>query len=107
MCGKGIAINCRVKDDHPLQGKCLAESIVHRAKVKANNTDGVNYIRLTENNFKDRLYKHRNEKKRRSTKLSKHICNLKDQNTAQYSIEWSIDKAAAYKNGSKRCEVCL
>ena len=82
--------------------------------MKTNNedTDGVNYIGLTESTFKDRLYKHRNsfqdEKGRRSTELSKHIWNLKDKNTAQYSIEWSIiDKAAAYKNGSKRCELCL
>lgn len=105
--------NCRAKENCPLQGKCLASGIVYRAKVKTSaDDDGVNYIGLTENTFKDRLYKHKNsfkdEKKRKSTELSKHIWSLKDKKTKQFSIEWSIiDKAAAYSNGSKRCDLCL
>ena len=107
------ACNCRQKDQCPLQGNCLMESVIYRAKVTTSKEDaGMNYLGLTENSFKDRLYKHKNtfkdERKRKNTELSKFIWNLKEKNIANYEIEWSIiDKARTCKNGSKRCELCL
>ena len=72
----------------------------------------VNYIGVTENSFKDRLYKHRNsfkhENKINSTELSKHIWVLKKQGITNPVIKWSIiDYAKPYINGSKRCNLCL
>ena len=105
--------NCRQQSDCPLAGNCLSESVIYRAKVKTNPDDeGVSYIGLTENSFKDLLYKHRNsfryENKRKTTELSKYFWSLNDKKITNYEIEWSIiDKAPAYKNGSKRCELCL
>ena len=79
--------NCREKELCPLQGKCLSESIIYRAKITNDKTsEPVNYIGLTELTFKDRLYKHRH-------------------NT---NIRWSIlDKASTFRNGSQRCNLCL
>ena len=67
---------------------------------------------LTEHSFKDRLYKHRNSFKYRnkvnSTELSKHIWDLKDKQIENVEIQWSmLDRAPAFRNGSKRCDLCL
>ena len=53
--------SCIDKNNCPLDRNCLKRSIVYQGKVSANNTDIVaNYTGITENTFKDRLYKHRN-----------------------------------------------
>ena len=105
--------NCKVKEKCPLQGECLSQCLVYRAQVTNDKDDNnSNYIGLTEHSFKDRLYKHRNSLRYRNkinaTELSKHIWNLRDNNVTNMEIKWSIlDKAPAFKNGSKRCELCL
>ena len=105
--------NCRQNDLCPLQGKCLEKEVIYRAEVTSNtNNPTTNYIGLTEHTFKDRLYKHRNSFKYRnkinSTELSKHIWNLKDNEAENAEIKWSIlDRARAFRNGSKRCDLCL
>ena len=73
---------------------------------------GTNYIGLTENSIKDRIYKHRNsfkyESKANSTELSKYIWDLKKKGINDPSTHWSIiDHARPYVNGSKRCHLCL
>ena len=51
--------NCRVKASCPLDGNCLQSSLVYICKA-ATPSDYPHYIGLTENTFKDRLYKHIN-----------------------------------------------
>ena len=102
--------NCRVKESCPLNGNCLAKSLVYIGKVNCNREEDT-YIGLTENSFKDRLYKHRNSFKYRtknnSTELSKCIWDLKDQGTADIHIKWDIlEHARPYQNGAKRCNLC-
>ena len=105
--------NCRNKELCPLQGNCLTKNVIYRGEVvNSSNNSTNNYIGLTEHSFKDRLYKHRNSFKYRnkinSTELSKHIWNLKDNKIENVEIKWSIlDRAPAFKNGSKRCNLCL
>ena len=105
--------NCRRKELWPLQGNCLITELVYRGEVtNSSNEPTSNYIGLTEHSFKDRLYKHRNSFKYRnkvnSTELSKHIWNLKDSKIENVEIKWTIlDRAPAFKNGSKRCNLCL
>ena len=105
--------NCRIKTLCPIQGNCLIKEVIYRGEViDRSNEPTDNYIGLTEHSFKDRLYKHRNSFKYRnkvnSTELSKHMWNLKDNNIENVEIKWSIlDRAPAFKNGSKRCDLCL
>ena len=74
--------NCHRKKNCPMDGKCLIRNLVYNANVRENQRDdGPNYHGVTENSFKDRLYKHRNsfkyESKANSTELSKYIWELK------------------------------
>lgn len=104
--------NCRNMNGCPLQGKCLSKSIIYRATVTTNDQSAdEHYIGLTDTTFKQRYYNHmssfRNEGKRSSTELSKHIWALKDQNI-DYNIKWSIvRRAASYNKTTGRCNLCL
>ena len=105
--------NCRKKESCPLEGNCLDKNVIYRCNLKTDiSDDGVNYIGLTENTFKDRLYKHRNsfkyESKANSTELSKHVWQLKNNGNTNPILNWSIvDHSSAYRNGSKMCNLCL
>lgn len=105
--------NCRKKDDCPLDGACLTQSLVYQATVvtKANQTDKKIYIGMTENEFKTRYNNHKTSFKHRKhstmTALSKHIWELKEKQQ-EYEIQWSILKHAnAFQSGSKTCNLCL
>ena len=100
--------NCIVKDNCPLQKKCLEETIVYKAEITANNQTK-NYIGITENAFKERFGNHKNsfinEKKKNDTALSKKVWELgiRDPN-----IKWSIiEKSSKFKAGSRKCRLCL
>ena len=109
---KSSNCNCRKKDDCPLEGKCLTESVIYQATViRSDTTKQETYVGLTENQFKTRYRSHlssfRNIKYRNSTELSKYIWTLKDSNV-QYSIKWKVIKRCRpYSNISKRCNLCL
>ena len=104
--------NCRNKQDCPMDGNCLTESVVYQAVVKNNRSDNAKtYIGLTEGTFKQRFYGHtssfRHEKQEKSTGLSKYIWQRKSANE-KYSIEWSVlRQAPAYSNITKKCDLCL
>ena len=104
--------NCRKKDTCPLNGNCLAKHVVYSCNVKTSESeDGLYYIGLTENSFKERWYQHnntfKNQQKANSTELSKHIWSLKENNTTP-TLSWEIiDRARPYRNGSKTCSLCL
>ena len=102
--------NCRVKNQCPLNGSCLTESIVYKATVDTEE-DQKEYTGLTATTFKTRYNSHQqsinNQKYQNSTALSKHIWSLKD-NNVPYSIKWSVQKkATAYKNTTGKCNLCV
>ena len=103
--------NCRRPSDCPLNGECLASSIVYKATVAAQNKEEKHYIGQTEGAFKQRYSNHllsiRHEKYSNRTELSKYIWDLKKEGT-NFNISWSIcRRAPAYSSGSKRCQLCL
>ena len=103
--------NCNKKNVCPLEGKCEISSVIYQAEVISDNKDTKIYIGLTENAFKIRMANHKQSFNNRgianSTELSKCIWKLKDGNNA-YDIKWSIlTSAAAYKNTTKICDLCL
>jgi hypothetical protein len=103
--------NCRRKNECPLNGKCLTESVIYQASVKReDNNKEETYIGLTENTFKIRYNGHtnsfRNESKRNSTTLSSYIWTLKDKKIA-FTLQWKIvAKGSPYSPAAKSCNLC-
>jgi hypothetical protein len=105
--------NCRVKNDCPMDGKCLSESVVYRADVTATGTvqESKFYNGATGNTFKERYNNHKaslsHVKNKESTRLSMYVWELKEKG-AHYNIKWSIiKKVPAYKPGDRECRLCL
>ena len=107
--------NCRVKASCSLDGNYLQSSLVYICKgaTRKITNEYSHYIALTENTFKDRLYKHKNsfryERKKNATELSNFAWENKHANT-ETSLEWIsrvLDKAKSYKPGSRKCMLCL
>ena len=74
--------NCRVRNDCPLQHKCLTPRIAYQATVTNNNDNAEKiYYHLCETTFKVRYQNHtssfRYEKNRKETQLSNYIWALK------------------------------
>ena len=102
--------NCRKKEECPLKGNCLVESVIYKATLKTEK-ENFEYIGATEKAFKTRFYNHKktftNEKYKNETKLSTCIWELKDNNIT-YELEWDIlKKCKPYVCGSRRCDICL
>ena len=103
--------NCQQAKDCPLNGKCLSDCIVYKATISAPNKPTKFYYGLTERKFKDRYNNHtlsfRSEDYRKDTELSKYVWTLKELGI-EPKIKWEIiRKAARYKCGSRRCDLCL
>ena len=104
------ACNCRAKDQCPLKGKCQTKCVVYKAIVSS-ATGTKEYIGLTEPPFKQRYANHltaiKHEAYKNSTELSKYVWDLK-RRSEDFTIDWSIsDRARAYDNRTKRCNLCL
>ena len=102
--------NCRNKDNCPLDGSCLKTCIVYRADVIKHNGTYI-YYGASDGEFKFRYNNHtksfRNRGYEHETELSKHIWELKDNNTEFY-LKWSIAAyASPYRCGTRRCDPCL
>ncbi|KAJ8021258.1 hypothetical protein HOLleu_38405 [Holothuria leucospilota] len=104
--------NCRAQTQCPLEGNCLANTIVYQATVtRHDNNKEESYIGLTENTFKTRYTAHKSsfnhKDKRNATTLSEYIWKLKDTNV-EHTVKWKlISKARAYTTSSKTCNLCL
>ena len=101
--------NCNNQTTCPLEGNCLASSLVYQATVTVQGKKEETYIGLTAGTFKTRYNNHKSDfrLKRNSTELSKYVWSLQDKGT-QYSITWKImTKAMPYSTSSKRCNLCL
>ena len=102
--------NCRQKSQCPMDGKCLVEDIVYKAKVETQHVSAA-YIGIASGQFKTRFNNHtksfRNKKYEKETELSKYIWSLKRSNT-NYQIKWSISKRSnTIKRRSGTCNLCL
>ena len=106
------ACNCRKKELCSQNGKCREKQVIYQCHVKSPEDDqGVYYIGLTENTFKERWYQHKTsfkyEHKANSTELSKYVWGLQKRNITP-TLSWEIiDRARPYTNGSKTCSLCL
>ena len=109
---KVLPCNCR-KFDCPLKDSkysCQTEGVVYQATVHGDG-EPRHYVGLTANKFKERWYQHRhdfkNETKRESTELSKHIWYKKNKQET-YEITWKIlKKITKINNGNKMCRLCI
>ena len=104
--GSASNCNCRVKANCPMNG----ESVVYRATVRSQDTEK-DYTGLTASTFKQRFNSHqhsmRHRKHRHSTALSNYVWSLKDQDIT-FDIKWTVlRKAAAYRNTTRRCNLCI
>ena len=103
--------NCRVKEDCPLDNKCLTPKVIYEANV-TNTVDNEEkiYIGLTENKFKERYSNHKSsfryDKYKNSTELSKYVWQLQDQNKIPI-IKWRIIKVINSNIKSDFCKLCL
>ena len=105
--------NCMDKTSCSLNGSCQHKSLVYSCKVSTPDIkqNYLHYIGLTEQTFKDRLYKHKNsfkfKSKRNSTGLSNFIWDEKKDKTNE-ALDWCIlDKVKLYSPTSKERMLCL
>lgn len=97
--------NCRDKSTCPIPGKCCSSSVVYKASV-----NNVNYIGMTEGEFKTRYRNHvqsfKDESKKSATTLSQYIW---DEGLAPSpNIKWEILKSCpAYTPGARACSLCV
>ena len=101
--------SCWQKSDCPLNQNCLSECLVYNAVVNTSTTK--NYYRTCEKSFKERCNNHtssfKNKSRQKSTALSNHIWELKE-NSENYTIDWLIAmKAHPYICGTRKCDLCL
>ena len=104
--------SCQQKITCPLNGNCLQSSLIYHATVtRKNNSTTETYIGLAENNFKTRYRNHtasfQHTKHRNSTKLSKHIWALKENNIDPFILWQILSSRSPYNNTSKRSNLCL
>ena len=71
--------NCKEKNRCQLEGNCPLRNIVYMATMKT-ETNSLNYVGMTENDFKTRYYNHlkslMNKRYKNETEMSKYIWNL-------------------------------
>ena len=109
---KSITCNCRNKDLCPLEGNCLIDSVVYRAKVTSQDKPETNYIGMTQGPFKDREREHKNSlvnvKKKNSSILASYVWQEKESGKDAPNIDWSIiDRTPSFQNGDRKCRLCL
>ena len=99
--------NCRVRQNCPMDGKCLTKSVLYKATVDSKET----YVGITEGTFKTRYTNHaasfRNPDKEHETKLSTYVWSQKKAGK-EPQISWEcLLSAPAYNPGLGRCILCL
>ena len=105
--------NCQVnrRASCPIPGRCTTPSVVYRATVRRHDTCAVDcYTGLTGDKFKTRYNKHQSDirtGKNTASKLSRHVCNLKEKNI-NHDISWEIvQRAPQFNPTSKVCRLCV
>ncbi|GFR72572.1 inositol hexakisphosphate and diphosphoinositol-pentakisphosphate kinase 2 [Elysia marginata] len=105
--------NCRIKNECPLEGKCLQKCVVYQATIKQKKKPEQvdTYIGITENHFKTRYNQHKSSfrlsHRKFDTTLSERIWNLKE-NKKEFALSWKImEKSNAFSTSTKKCNLCL
>ena len=102
--------NCRVKEECPLDNKCLSSNIIYRGII-TNHTDTVekHYVGCTMREWKDRYAVHKQDMKNRglsrNCELSKYVWVLKDSGKS-YSIKWDILEQVKGDLVGGACKLC-
>ena len=86
--------NCRTRENCPLQNQCLAPNLTYQAQVENNANKGTKiYFGLAETSFEVQFANHNqdfnHEQYKISTKLSKYVWSLKEDQIMS-RIRWSI-----------------
>ena len=102
--------NCRNKFDCPLNGNCLKSCLIYKATISSGNQRDL-YYGSCSTTFKKRFSNHRSsfrhQRLKKSTELSKRVCEHKNEGR-DYLIQWSVIKEAApYRCGARICSLCL
>ena len=100
-----------MRNDCPLQHKCLTPGIVYQTTVTNNNNDAEKiYYSLCETTLKERYQNHtssfRHDESRNETELSNYIWALKKDKIVT-SIKWKILRIVRGKPKSNSCRLCL
>ena len=103
--------NCQNKPQCPLKGECLVNSIIYQGLVIPERGRPGKYIGLCEPAFKGRYADHKtsctHSKYEQKTELSKYYWKHKKEGIAS-RLEFSVlQKRFPYRNGTKRCDLCL
>ena len=104
--------NCRDKPNCPLNGQCLAESIVYRADITATGQEPKYYLGASSGKFKLRFGNHKKSlthvRYKDDTAMSSHVWDLRDKGADNIIINWSIvRRVPTCKPGDKECRLCL
>ena len=106
-----LSCSCCQKSECLLNNKCLSESLVSKAAVSQTPSQINKYYYGTyEKTFKECYNNHTatfsNKTKQKSTQLSKHIWELKE-NSIQHQISWGTASRACPYNGCLwKCNLC-
>lgn len=108
--GTEESCNCRKKENCPLGGdNCRQENIIYKAVVSS-SLESKEYIGSSANSFKERYTSHKSsfthKKYGNSTRLSRYIWKLKDNNTP-FEIKWSILHKIKKRNSAGTQNPCL
>ena len=104
--------NCGAGENKcPLEGECLAKSVIYQATVKTERNTRETYVGITAGKVKNRYTNHmssfRNENQRTVTSLTQFIWSLIDVGE-RYDVTWNmIKKARPYFTTNKQCNLCL
>ena len=103
--------NYRVRNECPLDNKCLTPSIVYEAKVtNKTNNECKRYLGASETPFKERFRSHtrdfKHKKCEKLTGLSKYIWTTKSDGLIPI-VKWSIVKRVNSKTAANYCKLYL
>ena len=93
----------------------MVQDVVYQAEVLLENQNvggGQFYVGLAGGLFKLRLANHRqsfkNIRKRKDSKLSEFIWDLKDKGIQKYDIKWTVlAQESRFNRKSRRCQLCV
>ena len=102
--------NCRIKQECPLQGNCLARTVVYKATITTQTTTKT-YVGSTEATFKKRYYAHKadmnKQANRNNTTLANFVWDAKDRGE-EPTVTWQILRnSKSYRCGTRKCDLCL
>ena len=108
-----VDCNCNNKESCPLNGRCREKSVIYECMVTTTNenNEAKSYIGATEGEIKQRIRNHytsfNDVTYKNCSELSKYVWSLKE-HSKPYELKWKIiDNSHPYRNGSKRCQLCI